>query len=60
LPFGPHATLTSSFIIAVITCNPVPTAIASSPSRTSATISPSATDTASGTARAVAATSIVW
>ncbi len=60
LPFGPHAAATSASIIAAITCSPVPTAIASRPSRTSATISPSATVTASGTASAVAAASIVW
>jgi len=60
LPFGPHTTATSAFIIAVITCSPVPTAIASSPSCTSAASSAIATVTDSGTASPVAAASFIW
>jgi hypothetical protein len=48
-PRGPHNASTSAAIIAVITCRPAPTAIASSPSRTSTAISLIATLTTSGT-----------
>src|SRR6266571_297924 len=50
---GAHAAATSASIIATITCSPVPTAIASRPSRMSAMTSPNAMLTASGTARSV-------
>jgi hypothetical protein len=50
LPFGPHAAATSSRIIVCITCSPVPTASASSPSRMSSTISAIDTLTVSGMA----------
>ena len=48
LPRGPHKASTSAAIIAASTCKPVPTAMASRPSRTSAAISLIATVTSSG------------
>ena len=59
LPCGPHSASTSAAIIAAITCRPAPTAIASSPSRTSAAISPIATLTTSGTTGVAAASPVV-
>jgi hypothetical protein len=53
-PFGPHAAATSAFIIAAITCGPVPTAIASRPSCTSPVSSAIVTLTASGSTGVVA------
>jgi len=58
LPFSPHATVTSSLIIAAITCSPAQTAIASRPSRTSAITSLIATVTEAGAPGAVGAASI--
>ena len=59
LPFGPHTASTSAFIIAAITCSPVPTAIASRPSCTSPASSAIATDTASGSTGVVALSSVL-
>ena len=60
LPFGPHTTSTSAFIIAAITCSPVPTAIASRPSCTSPASSAIATLTDSGSTRVVALAALFW
>jgi hypothetical protein len=49
LPFTPASTVTSASIMALITCNPAPTARASSPSRMFPAISVIATVTCSGT-----------
>jgi hypothetical protein len=49
LPFGPASAVTPSAISVSITCNPAPTASASSPSRSCPTSSLIATLTASGT-----------
>jgi len=59
-PFGPHTASTSAFIIAAITCKPVPTAIASRPSCTSPANSASTTDTASGSTGVVALVACFW
>ena len=58
-PRGPHNASTSAAIIPVITCSPAPTAMANSPSRTSAAISLIATLTTSGTATEVGGWSLV-
>jgi hypothetical protein len=50
LALGPHTAVTSSAMIVCITCRPVPTASASSPSCTFSAISPIATVTVSGSA----------
>ncbi len=60
LPRGPQTASTSAFIIAAITCSPVPTAIASRPSCTSPASSAIATLTASGSTGAVALTAVFW
>jgi len=59
-PFGPHTAVTSASIIAAITCNPAPTAKASSPSRTSPASSANATLTRSGTTGAHGPMSVFW
>ena len=60
LPRGPHTASTSAFIIAAITCNPVPTAIASRPSCTSPASSAIAIDTASGNTGVIALVVFFW
>jgi hypothetical protein len=60
LPFGPHTASTSAFIIAAITCNPVPTAIASRPSCTSTANSAIAIDTTSASTGAIALVAFFW
>jgi len=60
LPRGPHTASTSAFIIAAITCSPVPTAIASKPSCTSPASSAIAIDTASGSTGGVALAAFFW
>jgi hypothetical protein len=60
LPRGPHTASTSALIIAVITCNPVPTAIASRPSCTSPANSANAMLTASGGTGTVALAALFW
>ena len=59
-PFGPHTALTSACINWAITCNPAPTARASSPSRMSAAISSIATLTCSGTDSMLVSASFIW
>ena len=56
LPRGPQTAATS----ACITYRPAPTASASSPSRISAAISSTATDTCSGTASALVPSAVLW
>ncbi len=59
-PLGPHTAVTSASMSAAITCNPVPTARASRPSRSSPASSPSATLTCSGAAAWLVSISSFW
>ena len=60
LPRGPQTAVTSASISCCITCSPAPTARASSPSRSSAAISPIATLTWSGTVSALVSSAVLW
>ncbi|PZS17198.1 MAG: hypothetical protein DLM57_08955 [Pseudonocardiales bacterium] len=57
---GPHTASTSAFIIAAITCNPVPTAMASRPSSTSPASSAITTLTGTGNTGIVAVPAFFW